>query len=203
MSKTITYDVFITHRAKDELIARRLAKLLEKSGLSVYSQLTSKAAARFADEMREALSESRSLVVIMSEVATASTTIALEVGAAHAWQKAIFVVLHDISHAQVPAYLSGTPFVRSNQIEKLVDAIKATSNGLTDKEKILLSDLYRRTGVPTDRLLHSPVPLERLARDFNRLAQTSLAPETILQELIRLRKKGKLGTTRRRPKGGE
>lgn len=198
MANENTYDVFVTHRAKDERIALRLKTLLDKEGLAVYTQLTSKAAARFADEMREALSESRTLVVVMSELATTSTTIALEVGAAQAWQKAIFVVLHNLTRDQLPSYLAELTSFGSDDLSALVTAIKSASHGLTEDQKSLLSTIYTRIGVPTDALLRRPLQLEKLARAFNKSAQTTLAPEKLLQELIRLRKKGRLGTLKKR-----
>jgi hypothetical protein len=194
MSSQPAYDVFLSHRSRDVKLARRIESLLDSSGLSIYRQPTTGSAAKFADEIREALAECRALVLIMSPSALTSTTMAMEVGAAHAWQKAIFVVLHDIQESEIPSYLRGLQVFRAASLETLKRSVEATAKEMTAEHQRLLRTVYKEIGVATDRLTTRPLQLEHLARRFNRKAGTEFTPERVLQELIRMRKRGLLGS---------
>jgi len=70
MNETFKYDVFLSHSAKDELVARQLAKRLEDDGLRVWFaewQLNPpERAATRRKKMERALEQSRALVLCVS-----------------------------------------------------------------------------------------------------------------------------------------
>jgi len=188
-----TFDVFISHRRVDSSTAQRVADNLSAIDLVVYDQAISSNASRFGDDVREALAESRVLLVILSKSSLRSATIALEVGAARAWQKAVYVLLVGVVPKEMPPFLQELDTFTVSRIPALINAIRDSASPLTLSQQAILARVYESSSVPSDQLARRPMALERLTRRFNNLASTTFAPERLLQELIRLRKKGKLG----------
>src|SRR5580658_3458916 len=87
------YDVFLSYSKHDIDTAHKIEERMRIAEVEVFTQPTSANAARFEDTIREALAESRVVVAVISPRSIKSTTLAMEIGAAQAWQKAIFLVL--------------------------------------------------------------------------------------------------------------
>lgn len=113
-------------------------------------------------------------------------------GAAMAWHKPIFVVHTMTGNVRLPSYLEDFPAYPISRIDDVVQSIKRGLKPLSENEQSVLTSVYAELGIPTDRLLREPAAIEKFAQAFNKLCGTNLSGERLLQELVRLRKDGRL-----------
>jgi len=73
-----------------------------------------------------------------------------------------------------------------------VQQIKSLQAPLTEASIEHLKEAYISIGVPTDQLSSSPKALQKLTERVNRRSDGTHSGETLLRELLRLRKRGKL-----------
>jgi hypothetical protein len=83
MNELFTYDVFISHSAKDKTAVRELAERLRKDGLRVWPGVFDddreiKPGAASQRKIQEGLEQSRTLVLVMSQHASASEWVTFE-----------------------------------------------------------------------------------------------------------------------------
>jgi hypothetical protein len=82
------YDVFISYAARDAELAAEIANALRANGLDAVTSTDLLGGEDASDTLREALAESRALVVVFPPSGLTST-MALELGAAWGWNKPI------------------------------------------------------------------------------------------------------------------
>ena len=79
-----------------------------------------------------------------------------------------------------------------SKLEHVVKEIRASQQPLTPEQLQRLLKAYQEFAVSTDKLLVKPLLLRELAQKCNRGARSSVGAQKLIQELIRLRKQGKL-----------
>lgn len=109
-----------------------------------------------------------------------------------AWNKPIYILYDGIDAAELPDYLQEFRVRPVAELPSVIDEISQAQQPLSDDARSELIDAYRQADVPTDQLLTKPVELKKLADDFQRRTGKMIGAERLLQELIRLRKQGRL-----------
>lgn len=186
-----TYDVFVSHSARDTALAMEVANACREVGIDAVTSGELSPTADTGDALREALAESRALLTILSPRGLTSE-MAIEIGAARVWNKPIYAVVTDPSSARLPAALSGTRLYTPGQVQDVIWAIKSSVQQWTDDDRALLIKLYADMGTPADQLALDPRLLEDLMKRFERGSGKVMSGERLLSELQRLRKQGEL-----------
>jgi len=187
------YDVFLSYSLQDAKFAVEVARVLQLSDLAVFDAKTMLQGKRMEEELWEAMAESQALVVVLSAAEPSASTL-FEFGAAQGWNKPVYVIVVDPASARIPTFLRKLPVFPFSRLEEVARAIKNSTGVLTDSEKTVLIEEYRRIGEPVDQLLSEPALLSKLANGFKRRAKRDVVPEELLRTLLRLRKSGKLRT---------
>jgi len=194
MSKTRkTYDVFISHSSADAEAARNIAERLRNAGFTAFfwgSSELGEAAAPVYDSVWEALAESEALIAIISSDAP-STAIGVEIGAASAWHKPIYIVLNGPASPGISQILRNYPVYPLGRVDDIIRSIRDGLAPLTLDELNILVALYHEIDMPTDQMSREPAALGKLTRLFNKKAGKNYPGERLLREMIRLRKSGK------------
>lgn len=184
-------DVFITHAAEDAKLAGELAVTCRANGLDAVTHADLAPGTDASDALWEALAESSALLAILRPTGP-TPSMAIELGAARAWNKPIFAVATDLSSARAPAGLADLRFYSPGRIDDVISAIVASRKELSDEDRVVLARLYSEAGVSVDRLALDLNQLGSLARQFRSLTGKTVSGERLLSELLRLRKQGKL-----------
>jgi hypothetical protein len=195
MTTTIskTYDVFISHAVSDSHLAIEIADSLKSAGLETFHAGTMKPPGTdIGEAIWQALAESRALVAIISPDVSPDAMGFVEIGAAAAWNKPVFLLINGPSTTKLPPSLSGYPVYPLGRLEEVVQEIRTGFQPLTDNERGILADVYLDIGILADQLSQSPKALRELTRKFNRRTNSQFSGERLLSELIRMRKKAQL-----------
>jgi len=187
-----TYDVFVSHSRSSADLAGEIAENLRLAGLQTFHDGVLHAGADFSDAIWQALAESRAVVVIVTPEAPADAVSLVEIGAAAAWNKPLYVLIDGPSSTKLPAVLDKYPVYPVSRLEEVVRKIVGSFEPLTQEEQQVLGDVYRECGVPADQLSLSPLALRELAEKFNQRAAKHLSGERVLSEILRMRKSGRL-----------
>jgi hypothetical protein len=188
-----TSDVFISHSLSDVGVAQDVASSLEAAGLTTfYLGQQETGTADIGDAIWEALSESQALIAIVSPGSATHAMGMVEIGAATAWNKPVFLLIHGPATVQLPFVLQRYPVYPLNRIDEVVGAIRSGFEPLTDVDRGVLAEVYERHAVSADQLSQSASALRDFSLDFNQLTKKQLSGERILTELLRLRKQGRL-----------
>ena len=200
MTATIskTYDVFISHAASDSHLATEIADSLESVGLETFHTGTVQLGTDIAEAIWQALAESRALIAIISPDVPTHAMGMVEIGAAAAWNKPVFLLINGPSSTRLPPALSTYPVYPLGRLEEVIRAIRTGFDPLTDNERGVLADIYRDLSTPADQLSQSPKALRELITHFNRRTDKQYSGERLLSELLRMRKKGQLPRLRTR-----
>lgn len=190
-----TFDVFISHSASDARRATEIANQCRANGLEAATHSELLPEGNGSDALREALAESRALLALLPESGP-TPTMAIEFGAAQAWNKPIFGFVTGPSRMRPPPGLGGIRLYPSGRIEDVIAAIKRTGAELSEDDRSRLAHLYAGIGVSVDELALDPVHLEELVKRFASVAGKTLPGERLLSELLRMRKQGKLPRVR-------
>jgi len=198
MSTTTTkiYDVFLSHAASDRHLATEIADSLESVGLQTFHAGTVESASDVGEEIWQALAESRALISIVSPELPPHAMGMVEIGAAAAWNKPVFLLINGPSSTKLPPALSAYPVYPLGRLDEVIQQIRRGFQPLTEDERHILLDIYRELHTPADQLSQSPAALRKLTAKFNRIADTRLSGERLLSELLRLRKRGQLPRVR-------
>lgn len=189
---TAGHDVFLSYAFDDASAAAVVRSELEEGGLSVYDVAEQpKGEEGIWQQVRDALTESEAIVLVLDR-STLVPNLAVEIGAALAWSKPIFVVSGRIDPESLPSYIQSFRRFDITALRPLVDAIRQSKAELNEPELNWLRDWYARTSVPLDQVLRDPSRLDRLATEFERQWHRSIAAQRLLQALLRLRKRGEL-----------
>jgi hypothetical protein len=186
-----TYDVFVSHSTDDARVAVEIANACRANGLDAITYAELLPATNVSDALWEALAESRALLAVLSRSGP-TPSMAIELGAARAWNKPIFGVVTDPTLTDLPPGLSGIHLYTLGRIEDVIRAIKLSGKELTEDDRSLLARLYTEIGVSVDQLALDPRRLEELVRRFSAGAGKTVPGERLLSELLRMRKQGKL-----------
>ena len=128
----------------------------------------------------------------------------IELGAAMAWNKPIFVLLNGPASTRVPDALGTYQVYPRNRIDEVLTQIRRNFEPITDDERQVLVETYSDLGVPADRLSQSPRELQQLVEKFNEKTYKHLSETRLLSELLRMRKQAmlpRLSPIGRRTKG--
>jgi hypothetical protein len=188
------FDVFISHSALDAAFALEVANGCRVAGLEAFSYADLLSDPVDGDTLWEALAESRALLMILSPSGL-TPSMAIEIGAARAWNKPIYAVATDPVSTRLPAALSGIRLDSIGRLADIVQDIKASVRQLTDEDRDFLVQLYAKKGIAVDQFALDPKQLGDLMERFNEGRGKKLPGERLLSELLRLRKQGKLLTT--------
>ena len=195
-----TYDVFLSYSLTEARVADLVERTLSEAGLDVFNSAKAEVDGTNRNVLWRALAESSALVAIIPPLRTLPSTVSVEIGAAMAWHKAIYVIHTERGHAKLPKYLASFPAYPVSRIDDVALAITRGLVLLGEEDRSVLGTLYSKLGIPTDRLLQEPAAIEEFAEEFNRQRGTHMSGERLLQELIRLRKSGDLPRLRAKSK---
>ncbi len=192
-----TYDVFLSHSSTDRDLAEEIANRLKSAGLQPFHDVSLMPAGDISTAIWDALAECRALIAIVSVDATPDAMGMVEIGAATAWNKPIYLVLNGPPSTRLPDALKSYYVYPRSRLDEVVQRIRTDFEPLTDDDREVLASAYKDLNVPADMLGQSAKSLRDLTMRFNRKANRQLSGERILSELLRLRKKGALPRIRR------
>ncbi|MGI9012870.1 MAG: TIR domain-containing protein [Phycisphaerales bacterium] len=196
-SKKRAWDVFLSFSRRDEVPANIVKAAFESAELTVFQFTAESHEAGEFDDVRQALAESEAVVAIISEHTRGSSWIAVEVGAAWAWQKALYIVRADDTDGILPLYLRGLAEYPINRIDELITRILEAKEPLTTEHSDWLARWYEQHRVPLDEMTIHPASLDSLTADFGSQFGLAVPAERLLKELYRLRKRGDLPRVKR------
>jgi hypothetical protein len=191
-STTTLYDVFLSYSMADAEVARRVSSSLRAADLQVFDLAKLGVDENLQESVMQAIAESSALVAVLPPNGTSNPNIAVEIGAALAWNKPVHLVSTDEHDLRSPSFLSSARVYPPSRVDDVIYAIKQSLRPFSDVDRKTLFRAYAALNVPTDQLVRQPVSVEQLAKLFNRQRPESVSGERLLQELIRNRKRGKL-----------
>jgi hypothetical protein len=175
----------------DAAVATQVADVCRAHGLEAFTTNNIPSGANWEDVVREALVESRAVLIIVS-ASEPSPFMLLEIGGARAWNKPIFAVVSDPARARLPSVLTGTPLYTPGRVEEVVQAIKLIDQAFSPEDRALLARIYKDVGVAVDELALESDHLGQLVKRFNKGTGKQASEEQLLAELLRMRKQGLL-----------
>ena len=192
MAKTKkTHDIFLSYPFDLSSKAKAVVGKFEQAGLVVFAVTEATPDQDILQEMWQALAESWAVVAVVKPKMM-SPNVAVEIGAAAAWQKPVYILttgeVTECIDVATPQY----HVFPISEIDAVVHAIIKTLKPLDEKGKETLVKAYVEIGIPTDQLLREPAAIDRLNKIMWAKGKLKLSGERIMQELLRLRKKGKL-----------
>lgn len=190
--QTTTYDVFMSYSLTEAQQARLIQRALAEAGFDVFTSEKLEPGSLVSDALWQALAESAAMVVVVDPRHVAGSNIAVEVGAAMAWHKPIYVVQTEAGSIGPSDYLRDFPTFPISRLEDVVESVKRSFAGLSEEEREVLRSIYAKLGVTVDRLLGQPASIDALAREFHAKCKRKVSGERLVQELVRLRKAGRL-----------
>lgn len=198
---TPTFDVFVSHSSRDREFAADIVDRLRAEGLQPFHDASVPIGQEMSEAIWDALAECHAFIVIVSPDSTPDAMGMVELGAAAAWNKPIFVLLNGPASTRVPDALANYRVYPRNRVDEVLTQIRRNLESLTDDERHALAETYRDLGVPADRLIQSPRELQQLVETFNMKTSKQLSGTRLLSELLRMRKQAKLprlSSTRRK-----
>ncbi len=145
--------------------------------------------------------ESDAIVVILDPSRPLPSNTGVEIGAAMARHKPLYVVYArttpsyatlEPNEPAIPQFMRHIPSYSIANVDDLVHSIKRGLKSLSDEERTILASVYSDLKVPSDQLLQEPAAIDELALEFKKRSNRVIPGERLVQELIRLRKSGKL-----------
>jgi len=191
ISKSKTYDVFISYSAADAQLAASAADALRHNGLEPFTESEIDASQNLSDAVWEALSESKALIAILSR-SELSPSMGVEIGAAQAWAKPIYAVVTDPASVRLPSSLVGVRVFAAGGIEDIILDIVRSADTLSEEDRHMLSEVYVKNGTSVDRFALDHQQLRRVTERFNKKAGKNIPGERLLWEMLTMRKRGVL-----------
>ncbi len=191
-------DVFLSHSTRDEGLARVIRDSFESAGLRVFWALDPEAGGPFSEASREAILEARAFVVLMTASAIHSQMMLYELGAAWGCDKPIFLLLDGITERELPTPYRSYPKSPMNELPAVVRHVARAAGPMSEQDKTALIHAYAEVGETADNLALHPATLAALASAFHATSSTRYSEYRLLQEIVRLRKQGKLPRRRSR-----
>jgi nucleoside 2-deoxyribosyltransferase len=129
VSNPTHYDVFLSHSVRDEGLAAVVKQKLAEAGLSVFAVSGldfaegGKPGTDFADSVLKALVGSSALVALLTPAHRDSPNLTVEVGAAWAQQKPVYVLVEGDGSASVPPHLRRFQVYPLSELSSAIPAI--------------------------------------------------------------------------------
>lgn len=189
---TPTFDVFVSHSSRDREFAADVAGRLKAEGLQPFHDASVPVGQEISKAIWDALAECHAFIVIVSPDSAPDAMGMVELGAATAWNKPIFVLLNGPASTRLPEALENYQVFPRNRLDEVLTQIRRNLEPITDDEREVLTETYRDLNIPADRLSQSPRELQQLVRTFNVRTKKQLSGTRLLSELLRMRKQAKL-----------
>jgi hypothetical protein len=189
---TVKSDVFLSSSAIDEEAAELVDAALTEQGLDVFRPTKVQPGTNLQEAVWEAIAESAAMVVILPAVGPVSSNALVELGAAMAWHKPIFLVSPSPTPKYLPTFLQEQPVFPIQRLDDVVHLIKSGLSPLSEENIARLTRIYHEMGIPADQLLKKPAAIDLLAKKYNAAASSIIPGEQLISQLFRLRKRGKL-----------
>jgi len=190
-------DVFLSYSLTEAETAQLVERTLAQAGLDVFNPAKVEVGTQIQDALWRALAESAALVVIVDPMRTVGSNVGVELGAAMAWHKPIYVVDTNGGTVKLPSYLREFPVYPISRVDDVAQSVKRGLLTLSEEEHSVLLSVYADLGIPVDKLLADPPHVDALGQEFNRRCERRVGGERLLQELLRLRKRGQVPPLRR------
>lgn len=199
MSKKQIYDVFLSHHAQDVGLVSMVAREMEAAGCGVFSLESTpvKLGGHIQSQVLDALVDSSAVVVLLTRASVESRWIAFEVGVAMAWDKPVFILHDGLDVRSIPEFLNQFHLAPLSDLSRVVKQIQSLRQPLSDSQRESLVEVYREVAIPVDQLLRDQKQRSKLSRLFAEQSPDPVPVNRLLQELIRLRKNGKLPKPRK------
>ncbi len=195
---TTTYDVFLSHSSRDRDVAADIANRLQAEGLEPFYDASIQVGETISQAIWDALAECHAFIAIVSPESSPDAMSMVELGAATAWNKPVFVLLNGPASMRLPDALQRFDAYPLNRVDDILGRIRHNLKPLSDNEHMVLAETYRDLDVPADQLGQSPSSLRQLVEQFNAKTKKHLSGDRLLSELLRMRKQGKLPRLGRR-----
>ncbi len=189
---TPTYDVFLSHSSRDREFAVDIAERLKADGLQPFYDASVPLGKEVSKAIWEALAECHAFIVIVSPDSTPDAMGMVELGAATAWHKPIFVILNGPASSRLPAALQTYQAFPRNRLDEALNQIRRNLEPFTDEDREKLAKIYSELNVSADRYGQSPQELQDLVKKFNARNKKQVSGTRLLSELLRMRKQSKL-----------
>ena len=189
---TPTYDVFLSHSSRDREFAVDIAERLKADGLQPFHDASVPVGKEVSKAIWEALAECHAFIVIVSPDSTPDAMGMVELGAATAWHKPIFVVLNGPASSRLPAALKTYQAFPRNRLDEVLNQIRRNLEPLSDDDREKLAKIYSELNVSADRYGQSPRELQDLVKKFKARSKKQISGTRLLSELLRMRKQSKL-----------
>ncbi|MBN2023727.1 MAG: toll/interleukin-1 receptor domain-containing protein [Pirellulales bacterium] len=194
--QTAMYDVFLSCSFAEAEPGAMVERALRNAGLSVFNAATALTPGEsIGDVLRRAMAESQVVVAVIDPRHVTSANMGVELGAALAWNKPIYVVNTGPAGSRLPGYLqnlSDSSVYPVSRIDDLAHSVKQSEKSLSEEDRALLARLYAELGTPVDKLVMDPAAMEDLAQRFNARGGTHVPVRQLARELFFLRMKGLL-----------
>ncbi len=196
--QTSTHDVFLSYSITEGRTADLVRLAFSEAGLCVFDAAAIEMGSKIENVLREAIIETAAVVVVVDAQRAPASTTMIELGAAMAWRKPIYVVYADTDVVKLPSYLREYPNYPISRIDDLVRAVRHSqdlpSQGpLSEEDREMLRSAYVDLGVPADKLITNPAILDQFTAEFNSRRHAAIPAERIAHELLALRKRGGKG----------
>jgi hypothetical protein len=186
-----TFDVFLSYSCDSADEAKVIIKKFTDAGFSVFGFSEIGLGKNIIEEIWQALAECWAVVVLI-KTETIPPSVAVEIGAASAWQKPIYIIMESKGKHNLPFVFSKYEVFSISEIEKVVNRVQKASRPLNENEQNVLVKVYLKLGIPADTLLMQPASIDRLNDMLQQESGLRLSGERIMQALLRLRKRGNL-----------
>ncbi len=186
------YDVFLTHSEQDRGLAALVAREFESAGCGVFAVHAIEAGDDFREKIVDALVESSAVVILLTRSSAVSPVVAFEIGAALAWSKPVFVVYDGLLDQEIPGYLREYPMIPVGKVGDAVRQVLELRKPLSEQQRVLLTQTYEQLRTPVDRLLLDQSQLRAFTEAYRQRDASQVAGKQLMQELVRLRKQGRL-----------
>jgi hypothetical protein len=186
-----TCDVFISHNSQDKQFAVEIAEVLRSYDLQVFIDSEIPVGSKIDDAIWDAMAESQALVAVVS-AAEPSAWLAIEMGAAKAWNKPMYGIVSEPSLVRVPSAFHDLLLFPRSRIEDVALEIKRSSEPLTKAEIDVLIESFLLKATPVDQLFFQPQSVSEIIEEIQSQTGRRIPSEQVLRTLIRLRKQGQL-----------
>lgn len=150
---------------------------------------------RIQEKVREKLVEAKAVVAVVDQESIRNSSVMFELGMAMGWDKPVWIIM--ASHgpsSSIPLELRDWKYSTIDNIDTVCREISEISAPLNSTDRDILGHIYQQNNVGTDKLVTNPNLLADLSRKFNKRSSRKVSSSILLQELIRMRKSGKLPT---------
>ena len=145
MSTVVTsFDVFLSHSSRDREFAADVADRLTAEGLLPFHDASVPVGQEISKVIWDALAECQAFIVIVSPDSTPDAMGMVELGAAAAWNKPIFVLLNGPASAHLPAALESFRVYPRNRLDEVLTQIRRSLEPISDDERLVLTERCSR-----------------------------------------------------------